>query len=156
MSIDWKKYDPGECYDELISTPGYARAAARNLTSWLRGLSEEDLQARKVPLVLPVRKVRLATMVLMAQRVRPVLKGRKVPSVRLVLLVRPVAMELMARRVRPVLKARKAPVGDQKRAVDARGAAGLGKLGDAPRSEADGGGVGEIGRRAHEVTFLRW
>ena len=31
MSIDWKKYDPGECYDEIISTPGYARAAARNL-----------------------------------------------------------------------------------------------------------------------------
>ena len=54
MSIDWKKYDPGECYDELISTPGYARAVARNLTSWLRGLSEEDLQARKVDAELAI------------------------------------------------------------------------------------------------------
>ena len=23
MTIDWKKYDPGECYDGLISSPGY-------------------------------------------------------------------------------------------------------------------------------------
>lgn len=45
MTIDWKSYDPGEFYDELISTPGYARAPARNLTAWLRSLSNEDLQA---------------------------------------------------------------------------------------------------------------
>jgi hypothetical protein len=37
MTIDWKKYDPGECYDGLISSPGHVRAVARNLTSWLRG-----------------------------------------------------------------------------------------------------------------------
>ena len=54
MSINWKQYDPGECYDELISTPGYARAVARNLTSWLRGLSEEELQARKVDAELAI------------------------------------------------------------------------------------------------------
>ena len=54
MTIDWKKYDPGECYDELISTPGYARAAARNLTSWLRSLSDEELQARKVDAELAI------------------------------------------------------------------------------------------------------
>ena len=48
MTIDWKSYDPGDCYDELISTPGYARAPARNLTAWLRSLSNEDLQARKL------------------------------------------------------------------------------------------------------------
>ena len=47
MSIDWKSYDPGEFYDELISTPGYARAPARNLTAWLRSLSQEELQIRK-------------------------------------------------------------------------------------------------------------
>ena len=47
MSIDWKSYDPGEFYDELISTPGYARAPARNLTAWLRSLSQEELQVRK-------------------------------------------------------------------------------------------------------------
>ena len=48
MTINWKQYDPGQCYDELISTPGYARAVARNLTSWLRGLSQEELQSRNV------------------------------------------------------------------------------------------------------------
>ena len=54
MTINWKDYDPQGCYDELISSPGYARAAARNLTSWLRGLSEEELQARKVDAELAI------------------------------------------------------------------------------------------------------
>ena len=54
MSIDWKNYDPGEFYDELISTPGYVRAPARNLTSWLRSLSHEELQARKVDAELAI------------------------------------------------------------------------------------------------------
>jgi uncharacterized circularly permuted ATP-grasp superfamily protein len=54
MTINWKQYDPGQCYDELISTPGYARAVARNLTSWLRGLSQEELQARKVDAELAI------------------------------------------------------------------------------------------------------
>ena len=54
MAIDWKKYDPGECYDELISTPGYARAPARNLTAWLRALSDEELQTRKVDAELAI------------------------------------------------------------------------------------------------------
>jgi uncharacterized circularly permuted ATP-grasp superfamily protein len=54
MTIDWKKYDPGECYDELISTPGYARAPARNLAAWLRSLSDEELQTRKVDAELAI------------------------------------------------------------------------------------------------------
>ena len=54
MTIDWKNYDPGEFYDELISTPGYARAPARNLTAWLRSLSYEELQARKVDAELAI------------------------------------------------------------------------------------------------------
>jgi uncharacterized circularly permuted ATP-grasp superfamily protein len=54
MTIDWKKYDPKECYDELISTPGYARAPARNLTAWLRALSNEELQQRKVDAELAI------------------------------------------------------------------------------------------------------
>ena len=54
MSIDWKNYDPGEFYDELISTPGYARAPARNLTSWLRSLSHEELQVRKLDAELAI------------------------------------------------------------------------------------------------------
>jgi uncharacterized circularly permuted ATP-grasp superfamily protein len=54
MTIDWKHYDPGEFYDELISTPGYPRAAARPLASWLRSLSDEDLQSRKVDAELAI------------------------------------------------------------------------------------------------------
>jgi uncharacterized circularly permuted ATP-grasp superfamily protein len=54
MTIDWKNYDPGEFYDELISSPGYARAPARNLTSWLRSLSYEELQVRKVDAELAI------------------------------------------------------------------------------------------------------
>ena len=54
MTIDWKKYDPREYHDELISTPGYARAAARNLTAWLRSLSDEELQARKLDAELAI------------------------------------------------------------------------------------------------------
>jgi uncharacterized circularly permuted ATP-grasp superfamily protein len=54
MTIDWKKYNPGEFYDEIISTPGYARASARNLTAWLRALSDEDLQARKLDAELAI------------------------------------------------------------------------------------------------------
>jgi uncharacterized circularly permuted ATP-grasp superfamily protein len=54
MAIDWKHYDPGEFYDELISTPGYPRAAARPLAAWLRSLSDEDLQSRKVDAELAI------------------------------------------------------------------------------------------------------
>lgn len=54
MNINWKNYDPGESYDELISTPGYARAPARNLTAWLRSLSDEELQVRKVDAELAI------------------------------------------------------------------------------------------------------
>ncbi|MBT8116477.1 MAG: circularly permuted type 2 ATP-grasp protein, partial [Gammaproteobacteria bacterium] len=54
MTIDSKKYDPNECYDELISTPGYARAPARGLTAWLRSLSDEELQARKLDAELAI------------------------------------------------------------------------------------------------------
>jgi uncharacterized circularly permuted ATP-grasp superfamily protein len=46
--IDWKEYDPGPCYDELISSPGYARVAARRLASFLRSLNPDELQARKL------------------------------------------------------------------------------------------------------------
>ena len=54
MAIDWKHYDPGEFYDELISTPGYPRAAARPLAAWLRSLSDEDMQSRKVDAELAI------------------------------------------------------------------------------------------------------
>jgi uncharacterized circularly permuted ATP-grasp superfamily protein len=47
MSIDWKSYDPNGFYDELISSPGYPRAAARTLTSYLRSLSDDEIHERK-------------------------------------------------------------------------------------------------------------
>jgi len=47
MSIDWKAYDPGRFYDELISSPGYPRAAARELCKRLRRLSDEELMERR-------------------------------------------------------------------------------------------------------------
>ena len=47
MSIDWKSYNPNDFYDELISSPGYPRAAARTLTSYLRSLSDEEIHERK-------------------------------------------------------------------------------------------------------------
>jgi len=47
MSLDWKSYDPDGLFDELISSPGYARKAARTLTSYLKSLSDEELLARK-------------------------------------------------------------------------------------------------------------
>ncbi len=46
MGIDWKQYNPGGFYDELISSPGYARAPARTLIKYLRSLSDQELQTR--------------------------------------------------------------------------------------------------------------
>jgi uncharacterized circularly permuted ATP-grasp superfamily protein len=46
-TIDWSRYDPGLFYDELISTPGNARAVARGLISYLRKFSEKRLAARQ-------------------------------------------------------------------------------------------------------------
>ena len=47
MGIDWKRYKPGEHYDELISSPGNARAPARRLASYLGSLGQDELEARR-------------------------------------------------------------------------------------------------------------
>jgi uncharacterized circularly permuted ATP-grasp superfamily protein len=47
MKIDWKNYQPGDFYDEMISTPGHPRAAARGLASYLQSLSERELARRQ-------------------------------------------------------------------------------------------------------------
>jgi uncharacterized circularly permuted ATP-grasp superfamily protein len=47
MTINWKSYKPGEFYDELISSPGYPRKAARILTKYLASLSHDELKQRK-------------------------------------------------------------------------------------------------------------
>jgi uncharacterized circularly permuted ATP-grasp superfamily protein len=47
MPIDWKSYQPGNFYDELISSPGYPRKAGRVLAAYLASLSDEELQHRQ-------------------------------------------------------------------------------------------------------------
>src|SRR5690554_409067 len=47
MQIDWRTYDPGQFYDELISSPGHPRKATRHLAKYLASLSGEELQERK-------------------------------------------------------------------------------------------------------------
>jgi uncharacterized circularly permuted ATP-grasp superfamily protein len=45
--INWADYDPGRFYDELISSPGHARSAARGMVGYLRKFSEKRLLARQ-------------------------------------------------------------------------------------------------------------
>lgn len=52
--IDWKNYDTGGFYDELIRPSGRARAPGGHLARWLRSLSSEQLQARKVEAELAI------------------------------------------------------------------------------------------------------
>jgi len=47
MPIDWKSYQPGAFHDELISSPGYPRKAARVLARYLASLSDEELKQRQ-------------------------------------------------------------------------------------------------------------
>ncbi len=54
MAIDWNLYDPKGCYDELIGSPGIPRPSATNLTAWLRSLSDEELQMRKLDAELAI------------------------------------------------------------------------------------------------------
>ncbi|WP_020683240.1 circularly permuted type 2 ATP-grasp protein [Marinobacterium rhizophilum] len=48
MSIDWKQYDSGGFFDELISSPGNARAPARKLANYLASLEDEELEKRRL------------------------------------------------------------------------------------------------------------
>jgi uncharacterized circularly permuted ATP-grasp superfamily protein len=47
MQIDWKKYNPGDFYDEMISTPGNPRVASRALANYLQSLSPNGLARRQ-------------------------------------------------------------------------------------------------------------
>lgn len=47
MPIDWKSYHPGNFHDELISSPGYPRKAARVLAKYLASLGDEELKHRQ-------------------------------------------------------------------------------------------------------------
>ena len=47
MEIDWKNYDPGEFYDEMISSPGNPRLASRSVANYLQRLSAKQLGRRQ-------------------------------------------------------------------------------------------------------------
>jgi uncharacterized circularly permuted ATP-grasp superfamily protein len=47
MRIDWKQYDPGNLYDELIGAAGQPRPVARVLANYLKSLSDQQLARRQ-------------------------------------------------------------------------------------------------------------
>ncbi|MDT8429144.1 MAG: circularly permuted type 2 ATP-grasp protein [Pseudomonadales bacterium] len=55
MRIDWKSYQLGEFFDELISSPGYPRKPARILARYLASLTSEELQQRKAAAELAIK-----------------------------------------------------------------------------------------------------
>ena len=55
MRVNWKTYNPGEFFDELISSPGHARKPARRLASYLRGLTHEELLQKKTAAELAIK-----------------------------------------------------------------------------------------------------
>ena len=57
MTIDWKAYDPGNFFDEIISSPGNARIAARRLASYLRSLGDDDIQARRASADVAIKQM---------------------------------------------------------------------------------------------------
>ncbi len=55
MRVNWKNYNPGKFYDEIISSPGYARKPARGLASYLRSLTHEELLQKKTAAELAIK-----------------------------------------------------------------------------------------------------
>jgi len=55
MRINWKTYDPGKFYDEIIRSPGVSRPAARRLANYLRSLTHEELVEKKLAADLAIK-----------------------------------------------------------------------------------------------------
>jgi uncharacterized circularly permuted ATP-grasp superfamily protein len=55
VRIDWKNYHSDGFYDELISSPGYARSPARSLCRYLRKLGGDELKARAAAADLAIK-----------------------------------------------------------------------------------------------------
>ena len=55
MRINWENYNPGEFFDEMISSPGYARKPARRLASYLKSLTREELLQKKIAAELAIK-----------------------------------------------------------------------------------------------------
>ncbi len=54
-AVDWKNYNTGEFHDELISSRGYPRAAARTLVKYLRSLDAEEINNRRAAAELAIK-----------------------------------------------------------------------------------------------------
>jgi uncharacterized circularly permuted ATP-grasp superfamily protein len=57
MAISWKNYNSKDFYDELITESGNARQPARKLLSYLKTLSNEDIDARKTAAEATIREM---------------------------------------------------------------------------------------------------
>ena len=57
MTIDWNNYQPGNFYDETISSPGNARLPARRLVSYLKSLDEGELVERRDTADVTIKKM---------------------------------------------------------------------------------------------------
>ena len=55
MRVNWKTYNPGPFFDEIISSPGYARKPAKKLASYLRSLTHEELLQKKTAAELAIK-----------------------------------------------------------------------------------------------------
>lgn len=55
MRINWKTYDPGKFYDEIISAQGVPRPAARQLANYLKSLNHDDLIEKKLAAELAIK-----------------------------------------------------------------------------------------------------
>ncbi len=57
MTIAWNTYESDGFYDELISSPGFARKPAQKLLSYLKSLDKDDISARKQAAELTIREM---------------------------------------------------------------------------------------------------
>jgi uncharacterized circularly permuted ATP-grasp superfamily protein len=55
MRVNWKSYNPGKFFDEMISSPGYARKSSRRLASYLSQLTHEELLEKKTAADLAIK-----------------------------------------------------------------------------------------------------
>ncbi len=55
MRINWKTYDPGKFFDEIISEKGEARPAATQLANYLKSLTHDELIKKKTAAELAIK-----------------------------------------------------------------------------------------------------
>jgi uncharacterized circularly permuted ATP-grasp superfamily protein len=57
MAINWNTYEPGNFYDEIISSPGNPRLPARRLVSHLKSLSDDEVLERRNSADVTIKKM---------------------------------------------------------------------------------------------------